>query len=479
MKENVKNTTKTLYTMCICLVIVMGVLFLGNSLTKGTYSAAVTPELDPPLATATEYCSNGATPSNGKCGCETGYILQEDFGICCPKGSTWARDSGMCIITGQWSAAYEKPGIGAYNCASYDKTVCEKKGLTYTNGKCIWKCGEPSKQQIASKTCAAGMYLINNKCIDSTSSLPSCSSVLKGKCGDATVFSSIKNGYICNDGSKYNSGILVGTCEDIDGTTYDYYKYIKQSTSSDSSKTYKVTFKNTDDSTIYERSCDVPAGSTSCTVNANGTVPKNSDSSSKNQYFRGWGSKGCTSSDYQANASFTISKNTVYYACYDSAGLSGSEDSDWSKDNCTYSAESTVTRDEEHLNCKYINISYRNSPNGFTFGNIQACCNKYGNGYTFISKNFTSSGAGYEYCIKCSSSGGGGGSITPDPTPDPTPTPTSKPSTSTPTNPPTSTPSSNVDENPKTGSIAIFMVWVIAIGTLIYSIAYFKQSKFE
>ena len=33
--------------------------------------------------------------------------------------------------------------------------------------------------------------------------------------------------------------------------------------------------------------------------------------------------------------------------------------------------------------------------------------------------------------------------------------------------------------NPQTGSIAIFMVWVIALGALVYSFFYFKQSRFE
>ena len=82
----------------------------------------------------------------------------------------------------------------------------------------------------------------------------------------------------------------------------------------------------------------------------------------------------------------------------------------------------------------------------------------------------------------CPSSG------TPAPTPPDSQPPTSKPS-STPSSSSSSkssssstvltSSSSNVDDNPKTGSVAIFMVWVIALGTLIYSFVYFKQSKFE
>lgn len=68
------------------------------------------------------------------------------------------------------------------------------------------------------------------------------------------------------------------------------------------------------------------------------------------------------------------------------------------------------------------------------------------------------------------------------------PTPGGGPTSGGGTNPPSSSSSSsttlsssssNVDDNPKTGSVAIFIVWVIALGTLIYSFVYFKQSKFE
>lgn len=76
-----------------------------------------------------------------------------------------------------------------------------------------------------------------------------------------------------------------------------------------------------------------------------------------------------------------------------------------------------------------------------------------------------------------------GSSIHPNPTPSDdssSSSSSSKPSSSSSlTGPGSPTPSSNVDDNPKTGSVAIFMVWVIALGTLIYSFVYFKQSKFE
>ena len=99
MKENVKNTTKALYTMCICLIVVMGILFLGNSLTKGTYSAAVTPELDPSSPSSSSSSSSSSTKcdagkyfstSRNKCvTCTAGYYCEGGTTgqKICPKGS--------------------------------------------------------------------------------------------------------------------------------------------------------------------------------------------------------------------------------------------------------------------------------------------------------------------------------------------------------------------------------------------------------
>lgn len=57
----------------------------------------------------------------------------------------------------------------------------------------------------------------------------------------------------------------------------------------------------------------------------------------------------------------------------------------------------------------------------------------------------------------------------------------STPSSSTPSSssstPSSSTPSSSEPENPPTGVAAIYMVWIIGLGALIYSIAYFRKLK--
>ena len=42
---------------------------------------------------------------------------------------------------------------------------------------------------------------------------------------------------------------------------------------------------------------------------------------------------------------------------------------------------------------------------------------------------------------------------------------------------PSSEPSSNVDENPQTGQIAMFIVWVVALAAIVYSVWYFKKVR--
>ena len=139
--------------------------------------------------------------------------------------------------------------------------------------------------------------------------------------------------------------------------------------------------------------------------------------SSKN--FNGWGeTAGCKAGSYTGSAVFRItraSSNKTYYACYDDTDATPSTDYD--KKNCSFSMEVPVTRDVRYLNCTYTNISYNNDPlntTGDSRGNIKKCCLDHG--YMWINDNFTSSGFGYEYCIKC-----GGGTV-PSNTPSSSPT---------------------------------------------------------
>lgn len=192
---------------------------------------------------------------------------------------------------------------------------------------------------------------------------------------------------------------------------------------------------------------------------------------SKEYEFTGWGSSSCLTTvgygaSYSAyhnfdNKSLTASAN--YYACFREKKTVEEPDK-FDVNKCNFSQEFTVTYDVNYKNCKYINIGYNKSQSERTEANVKACC--IAKGWTWVGYNFNSSGNDYEYCVKC------GGS---------SPLPTSPSSPSIPSSTPSSTPSSssNIDKNPQTGSIAIFMVWVIALGALVYSFFYFKQSRFE
>lgn len=199
--------------------------------------------------------------------------------------------------------------------------------------------------------------------------------------------------------------------------------------------------------------------------------------SSKEYEFTGWGSSSClTTVGYGAsypayhnfdNNSLTASVN--YYACYREKKTVEEPDK-FDVNKCNFSQEYTVTFDVNYKNCKYINIGYNSSQSERTEANVKACC--IAKGWTWVGYNFNSSGNDYEYCVKC-----GGGS----PSPSSPSSPSNPSSPSIPSSTPSSMPSSssNIDKNPPTGSIAIFMVWVIALGAIVYSFFYFKQSRFE
>ena len=83
------------------------------------------------------------------------------------------------------------------------------------------------------------------------------------------------------------------------------------------------------------------------------------------------------------------------------------------------------------------------------------------------------------YCCDGSSGGGASSSSNPIPSSNPKPTPSSssKPTpSSNPSIPSSSTPS-NIQDNPKTGSVAIFIVWIITLATLVYAFVYFKKVR--
>ena len=307
MKEKLKNSSKKLYTMCICLVIVMSVLFLGNSFTKGTYSTG----------TANLSIPSCSSILKGKCGDSTIYSSSKD-GYSCNDGSVY--DSGVKVGT------------------------CEADNTTY-------------------------VYYKYTK-------IPSCSSVTKGKCGDSTIYSTIKGGYSCNDGSIYDSGVKVGTCADDEISTgytgyYDYYKYTLKTT-------YIITLLRAEGNETM----------TTCETGTDGKIA----------------------------------------SCKKSPGS---------------------------ICGKWTTEPLVNNTQGGTPITSEALMNKV----------FTSNTT---YFCKA------GTSIHPDTpdNPDKPDNPSNPSSTpSTPSNP------SNIEDNPKTGSVAIFIVWIIALGTLVYAGVYFKQVR--
>ena len=119
--------------------------------------------------------------------------------------------------------------------------------------------------------------------------------------------------------------------------------------------------------------------------------------------------------------------------------------------------------------------------------NTTYSCTIGGKTYSYTCKHDSGSQTGisgsWSTCtLKQSSSSSSSSSSKPGPSSNPSNPNPSTPGSSTPgssTPNPSNPSSSNVDKNPQTGSVAIFVVWVIALGMLVYSFIYFKQSKFE
>ena len=148
-------------------------------------------------------------------------------------------------------------------------------------------------------------------------------------------------------------------------------------------------------------------------------------------------------------------------SCYICLGTSGSISSGGSykwlaspEPNCHKSATCAGTPSPKKYECTLTD-------------NSKVCVTAYDSAWAGASVSET--GTSCKEVSSCSTSGGGGN--TPSNPSTPSSTPSSSPSSSTPSS------SSNVDENPKTGSVAIFLVWIIALGTLVYAGVYFKQVR--
>lgn len=360
MKENVKNTTKALYTMCICLIVVMGVLFLGNSLTKGTYSASLCPG---------KYVDNGTNCS---------YYIEAYYNI------DKTGENAPCTYNGK----------GTFLSCSETKVLNDDGIIVENKYKCVGTC----YVSYTSPTPTGKCYIANNRYLWSTSK-PSkyseASGVSQSDCHGCKVGYTENNNGDCVVTSSGTSG---AGCYNVGNAQGNHYVWLDKAPSHgtlvadsycESKDNKKYTYK------FYNKDGSVSLGVKTCIVNQS--------------------TGSCTTAITPPSCS-----------------------GQWSyQENCPTN-------------------SVKVGPNFF------ANKDDSGNFYNLI-------GDSSFYCCDGDSTGGGGGDI-----PDPIPNPPTTSSTSS--NPPSS---STVTENPKTGSIAIFMVWVIAIGTLIYSIAYFKQSKFE
>lgn len=396
MKENVKNTTKALYTMCICLIVVMGVLFLGNSLTKGTYSAGTV------LTKNTKYCSKSGYVLNGSKCCPSGYGLYNGGVSCCPSGYSWSSNDLICVNS---------------------------------SGKQI-----NATAAVAASTCKAGNILNGNTCTANPSSSSS-GGTSGGNCpGGQFYFEQSLSCLDCVAGTYCKAGSTQGTpCPE------GFYCPAKSSypmeCPSDKPKS-KAYSKSINDCYASSTSCENKSqgecagkyGASNCVMDSNGCWVKKSTTDTSGKKY--------TYKFYNKDGSVLLGVKTC--TVNQSTGL------------CT----TAITPPS----CSGQWSGQKNCPTN----SVKVGPNFFGNTDNLI-------GDSSWYCCE-GSSGSDSSSSTP---PIPEPPTTSSTSSNPPTSTPTSTPSSNVDENPKTGSIAIFMVWVIAIGTLIYSIAYFKQSKFE
>lgn len=450
---------------------------------KGTYSA--------------EVCPAGQYVISEKCyTCFVGYYCPGVNSLTtgtgakkCPSGTTSAAGSKSeadCIaeVTTCNSGQYLEGGM-CKACPS--GTTSDGKAKSKEECKPTVSCNEAGKYYNESSkscvNCEAGYYCpsgthVRTKCNSGftsnagSDSAEDCNlrvdtsySPTAGKCGDAHISFDISRfgmkDYTCTSGGKqYYYGLCTKTSQDhitceMDSSTESCSK----GQISENGKCYvNIKFFN-GDTLVKQDRCEVPSGSTSCSEN----IVTPGAQTKEGFEFKGWGNtKDCSSSGTGSNYTLKPSVSKDYYACFatKSSGGSTTTDDNFDISKCKFLATTKVVYTQEYLNCKYVNISYGSARNEYTESNIKSCCQS--KGYTYYAPNFTT---GYEYCLICGGgSGGGGGGGNND---------SSYSSYSSNNN------TQNTTQNPKTGNIAIFIVWVIALGTVVYAWIFYKQSRFE
>lgn len=415
MNGSLKKSSKILYGVCSCIIVLMVICYFGVSNSKGTYSAVTTVSKD-----CSSYGSN--------------YIKVN--GWCCPLAYSAAAEGGACYANITHKGKMCMPdnscisGVTKINscCTGGQVLKCPDGYVANSDGSCSSK-NESSENDSSTKV--------------------SCSNVISGGCGQSTITSTNPNYTSCtiNGTTYYYSKSTGGTCLDTtEGYTYTYYNYTKTGSTQVSCTRQYV-------------NCDYDAQKEDCS-DLGGTL----NGTTCNIY-----SSGCKSDTFNCDSNVATTSN-----CYICLGTSGSvstggtykQSTSSPGTNCHLTSSTTCsgTPVAKKYECTLTDKS-------------KVCVTAYDSAWA--SAYVGETGTSCKEVTSCTSTPGGGntgggGTTTPSSSS------SSKPSSSSSlTGPGSPTPSSNVDDNPRTGSVAIFMVWIIALGTLIYSFVYFKQSKFE
>ena len=431
MNGSLKKSARTLYGVCSCIIVLMVICYFGVSNSKGTYSATIC-----------YACTNGGS---------TFYSTSNIPGVSCTQ-----TDNSKCQSSSSSSSSSQTvsscSSLFQGNCG--DKFVrnttktytCKKDNTTYTyDSDEVNKCRNSSGELVS---------YYDHALLTAITPTVSCSSVEKGSCGSDEIISTSSSMTSCVKGNiKYfYTKTNYGTCEytEDEGQKHTVYKYTKTGSTQVSCTRQYV-------------NCNYDAQKEDCS-DLGGTL----NGTTCNIY-----SSGCTSDTFNCDSNVATTSN-----CYICLGTSGSvstggeykpsNSSPGSNCHLTSSTTCSGTPVAKKYECTLTDKS-------------KVCVTAYDSAWA--SADVGETGTSCKEVTSCTSTPGGG--ETPIPSSSSSSSSSSKPSSSKPssssslTAPGSPTPSSNVDDNPKTGSVAIFMVWVIALGTLIYSFVYFKQSKFE
>lgn len=433
--NEVKNKNFILISCGACLVIVMLILyFSGLNVAKGSYGAEDLNEYT---------CEN------------PGWSVYKEGNrvACCPSGYKFYSLNYSCIPNECDSGtAFGKCKVACKTDGTCDKRVETSGVYYYKTFEAVWK----------GKTCTKQIKY---------SSLD--------ECNKATY-----TGYECE--CSYSTDLRIAPVDAIK----------KSSDPSPSPGDNKITIKFYNGKVLVKEKSCVKGSCESITAPGPQSITGVARSgysfyNDNNEYeFNGWGSDSCLTTEgygasYPAYHNFdnkSLDASVSYYACYREKKTASANSKCWlclgtsgsvsSGGSYKWSAASPGSNCHAATDITAASCSGTPSPKKYECtltDNSKVCVTAYDSAWAGASVSETGTS-----CREVSSCGGGTTPTNPD-------KPSSPSSPSIPSSTPSSTPSSssNIDKNPPTGSIAIFMVWVIALGALVYSFFYFKQSRFE